>query len=316
VSPGRARAVIQNQEKWVNGTTLNYYFIGGPTSQKAAMRKAFKVWEDVGIGVKFNELSDREDAQIRIAFADDGSWSYVGRTILTIPKSEPTMNIGWDISVDLDTGVHEIGHTLGMPHEHQNPVGGIVWDEDKVYTSLAAPPNRWSREQTFWNIIRKIPTSEVNGTDWDPDSIMHYPFEAGLIVKPTKYATGLIPAGGLSAKDKEWIRKTYLALPKTLQELKPFVAEKMVIEVGGQANFTFKPVESREYTVKTFGSTDCVVVVSEETKLGQKYMKGVDDSGEDNNGEIRIKLEKGKTYSLRVRLLYKDPTAESAIMVW
>ena len=316
VSPGRARAIIDNQAKWVNGTTLNYYFIGGPNSQKAAMRKAFKAWDDIGIGLKFNEVSDLDDSQIRIAFLDDGSWSYLGRTILTIPKSEATMNIGWDISVDLDTGVHEIGHTLGMPHEHQNPFSGLVWNEDKVYASLAAPPNRWSREQTFWNIIRKIPASEVTGTSWDPDSIMHYPFEAGLILEPAQYAAGLTPAGGLSAKDIEWIRKTYPKQASALKELKPFVSESMKIESGGQLSFAFKPTETRNYTVKTFGSTDAVVVISEESAAGQQYMKGIDDSGEDHNGEIQVRLEKGKSYSLQVRVLYKVPDANAAIMVW
>ena len=27
-----------------------------------------------------------------------------------------------------DTALHGIGHTLGLPHEHQNPNAGIVWD--------------------------------------------------------------------------------------------------------------------------------------------------------------------------------------------
>ena len=316
VSPGRARAIIDNQAKWVNGTTLNYYFIGGPNSQKAAMRKAFKAWDDIGIGLKFNEVSDLDDSQIRIAFLDDGSWSYLGRTILTIPKSEATMNIGWDISVDLDTGVHEIGHTLGMPHEHQNPFSGLVWNEDKVYASLAAPPNRWSREQTFWNIIRKIPASEVTGTSWDPDSVMHYPFEAGLILEPAMYTAGLTPAGGLSDKDIEWIRKTYPKQVSALKELKPFVSETMKIEAGGQVGFAFTPTETRNYTVKTFGRTDAVVVIAEESKAGQQYLKGVDDSGEDHNGEIQVRLEKGKSYSLQVRVLYKVLDANAAIMVW
>ena len=316
VSPGRARALIDNQAKWVNGTTLNYFFIGGPNSQKTAMRKAFKVWEDVGIGLQFKEVTDRDDSQIRIAFENDGSWSYLGRTILTIAKAEPTMNIGWDISVDLDTGVHEIGHTLGMPHEHQNPFSGIVWDENKVYASLAAPPNGWSRDQTFWNILRKIPASEVTGTTWDPDSIMHYPFEAGLIVEPTKYAAGLTPAGGLSANDIDWIRKTYPKQTSATKQLKPFVSEALSIDVGGQVSYEFKPTETRNYVVKTFGSTDVVLVIAEESKAGQKYIKGVDDSGEDHNGEIKARFEKGKTYSVRVRLLYKEPDANAAIMVW
>jgi hypothetical protein len=73
VSPGRARAIVANSSKWANGTVLNYYFMGGPASQKAAMRKAFGVWKSLGIGIQFKEVTNRDDAQIRIAFADDGS---------------------------------------------------------------------------------------------------------------------------------------------------------------------------------------------------------------------------------------------------
>jgi len=40
-----------------------------------------------------------------------------------------------------DTALHEIGHTLGLKHEHQNPYAGIVWDEEEVYAYTAKPPN-------------------------------------------------------------------------------------------------------------------------------------------------------------------------------
>lgn len=316
VGPTRARAIFANQSKWANGTTLYYYFRKGPNSQKAAMRKAFGVWEAVGIGIAFKEVSDQDQAQIRIAFENDGSWSYIGRTILTIAKSDPTMNIGWDISSDLDTGVHEIGHTLGMPHEHQNPHAGIVWDEEKVYASFAAPPNGWERAKTHWNIIRKIPPNEVTGSGWDPDSIMHYPFDAGLIVSPPEYSSGITPAGGLSARDKEWVRKVYPPLTRAAQTLQPFVSQSLTIAAGGQARWLFRPEETREYTFKTFGESDSVMVLAEEGKGGQEHIKGVDDSGLDSNAEIKAKLVKGKTYSLRMRLMYKDPKSDLAVMVW
>lgn len=86
VSPQRAALIIKSDKKWVNGTSLNYWFFPGPDSQKKAMRKAFQVWMDLGIGISFKEVASRDDSQIRIAFEDDGSWSYLGREILTIPK--------------------------------------------------------------------------------------------------------------------------------------------------------------------------------------------------------------------------------------
>lgn len=109
------------------------------------VHKAFQIWKDIGIGLEFKEVSSKTEAEIRIGFLEgDGAWSYIGKDILKQGINERTMNFGWDITRNprkIDTAIHEIGHTLGFPHEHQNPNAGIVWDEEKVYASLASPPN-------------------------------------------------------------------------------------------------------------------------------------------------------------------------------
>jgi hypothetical protein len=48
----------------------------------------------------------------------------------------------------IDTAIHEIGHTLGLPQEHQNPNAGIVWDEPAVIADLGGSPNFWSEAKT------------------------------------------------------------------------------------------------------------------------------------------------------------------------
>ena len=205
VTTERANLVRIVSKKWVNGTELKYYFFDkdtdgrnvtmsdgsrqwrswkGASDQRDVVEAAFQTWKDLGIGLKFTKVSDRNDADIRIGFQQgDGAWSYLGRDIRTIGRNERTMNFGWSLTGTdgADTALHEIGHTLGFPHEHQNPNAGLVWDEDAVYRSLAGPPNRWSRDKTFHNIIRKLPATTVDGSNWDPNSIMHYPFEARLI---------------------------------------------------------------------------------------------------------------------------------------
>ena len=173
VGTHRAEMIVVIQKKWVNGTKLKYYFFNGgndgsPASwkadaaQKNVVKQAFNAWKSLGIGLEFEETNDKNEAEIRIGFMlGNGSWSYIGRDIIDYASSpdERTMNFGWNISNDLDTAIHEIGHTLGAPHEHQNPLAGIVWNEEAVYNALALPPNSWSREKTFQNIIRKIPVS-------------------------------------------------------------------------------------------------------------------------------------------------------------
>src|SRR5438105_2457871 len=74
----------------------------------------------------------------------------------------------------------------------------------------AQPPNSWSRAKTFHNILEKLSTQDVQGSAWDPDSIMEYEFEAGLIDEPEQYDEGgLRPPGTLSTADKTWALQWY-----------------------------------------------------------------------------------------------------------
>jgi hypothetical protein len=184
LSQERVRLIQYSAKKWVNGTKLRYYFFeSGANSagdeQKDIVRQGFEVWKNVGIGIEFEEVRNISEAEIRIGFLQgDGAWSYVGRDVIDIPKQgERTMNFGWDLRADsrgVGVPVHEIGHTLGFPHEHQNPFSGIRWNEEAVYRHFAGSPNNWTRETTFNNILKKLEEGEVKGSHWDSNSIMHY----------------------------------------------------------------------------------------------------------------------------------------------
>jgi len=326
----RAEMIIITQKKWVNGTKLKYYFFNGgndgsPASwkgdlaQKNVVKQAFNTWKSLGIGLEFEETNDKNDAQIRIGFMrGNGAWSYVGRDLIDIASSpdERTMNFGWDISNDPDTAIHEIGHTLSAPHEHQNPNAGIVWNEEAVYTALAQPPNSWNREKTFHNIIRKLPLNEVEGSTHDPNSVMHYPFGVGLILAPAEFRNGIHPAGGLSAKDKEFVKKFYPPiLSSEYIEMKVSNSQPMDIKSGQQKNFVFKPTRSKKYKIETFGTMDTVMVLFEKSSTEEIYLAGDDDSGTETNSKIHMRLIKGRTYVIRVRLYYAEDEGVGSVMV-
>ena len=327
VSPHRARLIRMIGKKWVNGTKLRYYFFksgsyAAGNDQKDLVREGFEVWEDVGIGISFEEVTNIGEAEIRIGFLQDGrTWSLLGRDVIDLPgQYERTMNFGWDLTTDsrgVDTPVHEIGHTLGFPHEHQNPFAGIEWDEEAVYSYFGGPPNNWPPDVTYYNILRKLLAGEVEGSEWDPDSIMHYAFPAGLIIEPEQYSDGLHPPLGLSDQDIEQVRLFYPPLDEeSYAELKPFRSQPLSLAPAEQKNFVINPTETRNYTIQTFGRSDTVMVLFEDQNGDLKYVAGDDDSGTSLNAQIKVRLYQGRRYILRIRLFLNYATGETSVMMW
>jgi hypothetical protein len=326
VSQDRVRLIRYISKKWVNGTKLRYYFFesgshSAGNEQKDLVRQGFDVWKNVGIGIKFEEVQNIGEAEIRIGFLQgDGSWSYLGRDVIDIPRQgERTMNFGWDLRADprgVDVPVHEIGHTLGFPHEHQNPFAGIEWNEEEVYIRFGGPPNNWDRQKTFYNILRKLDLGEVEGSQWDSNSIMHYAFPAGLINKPEQYRNGLNPAGGLSSLDLQQVRLFYPPLDdSSYPELKPFRSEVLSLAPAEQKNFAINPPATRDYTIQTFGQSDTVIVLFEDRNGDLKYVDGDDDSGTDLNATLKVRLYQGRRYVLRIRLYSNFSASDISVML-
>jgi hypothetical protein len=323
--PRRAAAILSTRSKWVNGTVLHYCFFGGgshfsvPKVQADAIRSAFTKWKGVGIGLEFREVSHLSEAEVRIGYSmpDGSSASAVGRDVLNVPLNEPTTVYGWDLRTPYGSGtaLHELGHVFGMEHEHQNPFAGIKWHEQAVYDALARPPNGWDHDTTYHNILEKLTPQQVQGSTWDPDSIMEYEFEPGLIDEPETYdIDGLVPPGTLSSADKEWARRWYPPLKPTPASLEPFQTVAVDLEAGQQIDFSIKPPGSRKYTIETKGASDTLLVLFEDINGEPRFLAGDDDSGEDRNARISYKLFQGRTYVVRLRLYYPGQSGKTSLM--
>lgn len=153
--------------------------------------------------------NDAHDADVRISFADENaSWSMVGtdsqhpETKKGGGKSTASMNLGW---FDVGTYIHEFGHMLGMVHEHQNPRGvQIKWDIPKLVTYMENTQG-WDKAEVEKNVVDKYKIEQINGSDFDPLSIMLYFFPPDL----TTDNEGSKQNFRLSGIDTEWISKTY-----------------------------------------------------------------------------------------------------------
>jgi len=290
-----------------------------PRTQADAIRGAFAKWKAIGIGLEFREVNQLSEAEVRIGYstADGSSASAVGRDVLRVPLSEPTTVYGWDLTSTYGRGtaLHEIGHVLGMEHEHQNPNAGIKWHEQAVYDALAKPPNNWDRATTYHNILEKLSLQQVQGSTWDPDSIMEYEFEPGLIDEPDEYdRNGLTPPMTLSKSDTEWALKWYPRLTATLPTLQPFQAVTVDIAAGQQVDFAIRPSASRKYTISTKGASDTLLALFEDINGESRYLSADDDSGEDWNASITYKLFQGRSYIVRLRLYYPGQSGKTSLM--
>jgi len=320
----RAAAILSTSGKWVNGTVLHYcFFTKGhftvPKTQATAIRHAFDTWKAIGIGLEFTEVDQLSEAEVRIGYseADGSSASAVGRDVLHIPLNQPTTVYGWSLTSHYGRGtaLHELGHVLGMEHEHQNPFAGIKWHEQAVYDSLAKPPNGWDHATTFHNILEKLSPQQVQGSQWDPDSIMEYEFEPGLIDEPEQYdVNGLVPPAVLSPADQQWALKWYPAMTAKPKVLQPFESVAVNLAAGQQADFVIKPSASRKYNIATKGASDTILVLFEEIDGEPRYLAADDDSGEDRNANITYKLIKGRTYHVRLRLYYPGLSGTTSVM--
>lgn len=306
--PGRiARAIAIKKNQWPNGSTVKISFKGGTSTQQDMVRQIAPEWCEYA-NLKF-EFTASPAATIRVSFdPNDGAWSYIGLDNLQIPVDAATLNLGWQ---DKNVILHEFGHMVGLAHEHQNPQGGIVWNEAAVIADLSGPPNYWDPATIKHNVLDKYSLDQIIGTAFDPSSIMLYAFPGTW----TQSGQATEFNGDLSKQDKDFVAgsQMYPATAAQIPELTVHSGTQAAISQPGEQDlYKFVVAQAGTFVIETGGTTDVYLsLFGPDTQA--KLIAADDDSGASSNSRIEARLQPG-TYFVQVR--HYNPASTGAYRIW
>jgi len=151
------------------------------------------------------------DPQVRInRDPSDGYWSYLGTDVLSIPRNQPTMNLGGFTILTPDREYdrvvcHEFGHTLGFPHEHMREELIARLDRNKTIAYFQQTQG-WSPAMTIQQVLTPLSQASIRSTpNADQDSIMCYQLPGSITVDGQPIRGGAV----IDSLDGEYAGKFY-----------------------------------------------------------------------------------------------------------
>jgi hypothetical protein len=217
--------VVVKAITWRPGETVKVCFRAGTQKARVRVAKYASEWMNyanvvLDFGDKDNPRSCQGDNSeaIKIDFVETGAaagyWSQVGTNSRKVVHS---MNLG-DIGKDAlpfpeaearRLTMHEFGHALGMLHEHQSPTGGCGPEYDQQALLAYGALLGWSPEKALSNFIPYSASPELNATEVDRKSIMHYSLPVWIFKAREKSPCFVQPNYEISEGDRAFLSRVY-----------------------------------------------------------------------------------------------------------
>ncbi|DAZ98960.1 TPA: hypothetical protein N0F65_000492, partial [Lagenidium giganteum] len=164
--------VEKKDDVWPNGVL--WYQIGPMFNdeENANIKRAMDMFMAEDIRIKFQECQPASvcgNKYVNITRNEDACYSYVGYVDNHKPQ---VLNLGKSCFDTAGIAVHELGHALGLYHEHTHPERQVIVLTD---TDLPVSPSNYAKETKA--ILKP----------YDTKSIMHYGRVAGICLPKDEY---------------------------------------------------------------------------------------------------------------------------------
>jgi serralysin len=210
-------ALIDTQKLWRIGSSVYYDFVGDRVGRLVDyMEAAVAEWsQHCCLDFRRGKNPSSGMGDIRISFVDGGGhYSNIGIDSRAWKLSVNRSRMYESLNIDPNGGddaylravcLHELGHAIGLQHEHQNPNGAIQWNEKTVIARLRGLG--WDDSMIQKNVLDVLKGSQYRGTAVDRDSIMMYWFSPAEVL--TQGAVPNKPNMTLSETDKRFVSENY-----------------------------------------------------------------------------------------------------------